>query len=370
MSGLYIHIPFCKSRCLYCGFYSTTRGDTAGRYVDALCGELKLRKCYINEPPHTIYIGGGTPSQLPLPLLRRLFDAIDTSQAEEITMECNPDDITPEFAKAISHLPINRISMGAQTFSDARLRFLCRRHKAADVTCAVTRLRQAGIRNISIDLMYGFPGETIDEWQADIYAALSLEVEHLSAYCLSFEEGTPLHTMLMQGRVKENDEETCRAMYETLTDRLTSAGYEHYEISNFARQGYRSRHNSGYWQSVPYMGIGAAAHSFDINSRQWNVADIDTYIDSIEHNTVPAEREELDIPTRYNDTVMLSLRTCEGIDLDAVRQDFGHSYATLCLRQAAIYIDNGLLEHVANRLRLTRRGLFVSDMIMSDLMDA
>ncbi len=369
MSGLYIHIPFCKSRCIYCGFYSTTREDVATRYVDALCREMELRNDYIAEPPSTIYLGGGTPSRLCSPLLIKLFAAMDTFHAQEITVECNPDDITDNLAQTLKQLRVNRVSMGAQTFNDDRLRFLRRRHNAADVRRAVSVLRAAGIKNISIDLMYGFPGETLTDWLDDIKQALSLTPEHISAYCLSYERGTVLRSMLDQGCVAEADEENCRAMFYTLDDRLSTAGYDHYEISNFALPGYRSMHNSSYWTGAPYIGIGAAAHSFDGNSRQWNIADIDAYMDSVEKGMVPAEREELDDTTHYNDTVMLSLRMSEGIDMARLTSSFGSKRAHSCIRQAQKYIDSGLLELSDHHLRLTHKGLFVSDMVMSDLME-
>lgn len=368
MSGLYIHIPFCKSRCTYCGFYSSTNLSVAARYIDALINEMKLRQDYIPNPPATIYLGGGTPSQLSAEMLQRLFDAIDTNEAEEITIECNPDDVTPEFAQAISSMPVNRVSMGAQTFDNSRLRFLHRRHKAPDVSNAVELLRNAGIENISIDLMYGFPDETIEQWRDDIRMAISIAPEHISAYCLSYEEGTPLYIMREKGKISETDEETCRTMYYELVDRMEAASYEHYEISNFARRGLRSRHNSGYWQGTPYIGIGAAAHSFDTMSRQWNVADINAYMTAIEHDEVPAERETLDIITRYNDTVMLSLRTREGINIAKLERDFGSDLTRFCMKTADKYLSDRLLVHTDGHLRLTRNGLFISDMIMSDLM--
>lgn len=368
MSGLYVHIPFCKSRCSYCGFYSTTLAPLADRYVTALCREIDLRASYFGTSWRTIYIGGGTPSTLTERQLTTLFSHIDCSCADEVTMECNPDDVTPEFANVISRLPINRVSMGAQTFSDERLSFLNRRHTSAEVFAAVERLRQAGIANISVDLMYGFPGETLDEWRSDIDNALRLDVEHLSAYALMYEEGTPLYNMLRKGRVEEVDEELSRAMFYELKDRLHHAGYEHYEISNFARPNRRSRHNSSYWKLTPYMGIGAAAHSYDGTCRQWNVADIKRYIETIERGEVPAERETLDNRTRYNDTVMLSLRTCEGIDLRLLERRHGQALRQYCERMAKPYIDNGLLVSSPTSLRLSREGLFVSDMVMADLM--
>ena len=381
MAGIYIHIPFCRSRCIYCGFYSTTSLELRQRYVDALCREMEIRSQRSEvrgENIETIYLGGGTPSQLTFDQLRQLFIYINkvyplpskpggAEDRPEITIEVNPDDVTVEFAAVLQQLPVNRVSMGIQTFDDQRLRFLRRRHTARQAIEAVSILRAAGIRNISIDLMYGFPGETLADWEADIDAALALNVEHLSAYCLMIEEGTPLHRMLKQ---HTGDEETERQMYEVLIDRLTTADYEHYEISNFARPGFRSRHNSSYWNGTPYIGLGAAAHSYDIRSRSWNVADIRQYIEGMERCERIFEEELLDDDTRYNDIVTVALRTREGIDLNALSE----KYRNYCIKNARRYLDDGLLEltsplsPVTSHLRLTRRGLFVSDMVMSNLM--
>lgn len=367
MAGIYVHIPFCASRCIYCGFYSTTRLELRQRYVDALCSELSLRAQYINNVRvRTIYIGGGTPSQLTAPQLHQLFEHLQpfSSQASEITMECNPDDVSSEFAAVLSHLPVNRVSMGAQSFNDARLQFIRRRHTSSQIVDAVRRLRDAGIGNISIDLMYGFPGESLADWQRDIDAALALNVEHLSAYALMYEEGTPLYRLMESGQVSEVDEELSRQMYYELIDRLTAAGYEHYEISNFARPGFRSQHNSNYWNSTPYLGLGAAAHSYDGESRGWNVADLQTYIETIERGHLPFEQEQLDANTHYNEIVMTALRTCEGLDLSLLTPQ----QREYCLHMAGKYVADGLLINEAGHLRLSRRGLFVSDMVMSDLM--
>ncbi len=373
MAGLYIHIPFCSSRCVYCGFFSTTSLNERQRYVDAVCREMTIRsgKHEIQGTQiDTIYLGGGTPSQLSAHQLNQLFDAIyniyNVSDKAEVTMECNPDDITDVFADMLKQLPVNRVSMGAQTFNNQRLHFLHRRHKAEQVPLAVSRLRQAGIGNISVDLMYGFPEETLAEWHADIDAALALGVEHLSAYALSYEEGTPLYRMLKEGRVEELDEELQRQMYYDLKDRLEQTGYEHYELSNFARRkgSFRSRHNSSYWNHTPYIGLGAGAHSFEGRRRQWNVADLSKYMESIENRMIPANGEELDDDTYYNETVMTALRTREGICLSSLSSH----YYDYCLRQSQKYIANGLLCQDGDFLRLTRQGLFVSDMVMSDLM--
>ncbi len=372
MAGIYIHIPFCKSRCIYCGFYSTTLLDLRKKYINAVCREMELRKNYIREPFSTIYLGGGTPSLLDEAELTKLFlyinNVYDVDRNAEITMECNPDDITPEFTNMLSRLPINRVSMGAQTFADSRLRLLHRRHNSDEVKHAVKLLREAGIKNISIDLMFGFPDESLSQWKEDISAALALNVEHISAYSLMYEEDTPLWKMLDTGKVKEIDEELNLTMFKELVCQLTDAGYEHYEISNFARPGYRSRHNSSYWHQVLYIGLGAAAHSFDLNSRQWNVADLKLYIEEINNGIIPMEREELDNDTTFNDIITTALRTSDGIDLNAMETRLGKRYRNTLISAAGKHIEQGLLEIRHDRLRLTAEGIFISDMVMSDLM--
>ena len=372
MAGIYIHIPFCKSRCIYCGFYSTTLLDLRKKYINAVCREMELRKNYIREPFSTIYLGGGTPSLLDEAELTKLFlyinNVYDVDRNAEITMECNPDDITPEFTNMLSRLPINRVSMGAQTFADSRLRLLHRRHNSDEVKHAVKLLREAGIKNISIDLMFGFPDVSLSEGKEDISAALALNVEHISAYSLMYEEDTPLWKMLDTGKVKEIDEELSLTMFKELVCQLTDAGYEHYEISNFARPGYRSRHNSSYWHQVPYIGLGAAAHSFDLNSRQWNVADLKLYIEEINNGIIPMEREELDNDTTFNDIITTALRTSDGIDLNAMETRLGKRYRNTLISAAGKHLEQGLLEIRHDRLRLTSEGIFISDMVMSDLM--
>lgn len=381
MAGLYIHIPFCASRCIYCGFYSTTAVASQDRYTDALCREMQMQKDYLlkalDATPHmelsTVYLGGGTPSQLSGENLEKLFDTIynkvyqdqlPVSATAEVTIECNPDDITPQFASILSSLPVNRVSMGVQTFSDERLKFLRRRHSAREVDQAIGRLRQAGIGNISIDLMFGFPQETMTDWRIDLQQALSLEVEHISAYSLIYEEGTVLYRLQQEKRVRETDEETSLAMYNLLIDELTAHGFEHYEISNFARPGFRSRHNSSYWQAVSYLGLGASAHSYNGYSRQWNVADIRQYIEAIERGVLPAEIETLDADTRYNDRIATALRTREGIDLSVLEKP----YQTYLKELATPHIRRGHLVLKDGCLALSRSGIFISDSIMADLM--
>ena len=389
MAGIYIHIPFCESRCIYCDFYSTTSLKWKDDYVDALCKEMELRPAIQalgdNYPIETIYLGGGTPSQLSDGHLQQIFTKLKETYGDlfsknmEITMECNPDDVTPDFCKTLGKLPVNRVSMGAQTFSDQRLQFLRRRHNTAEVKEAVSLLRNTGIENISIDLMFGFPKENIEDWKYDILQALQLGVEHISAYSLMYEEGTPLYKMLEQGKIEEIDEELSRNMYDTLVDMLTISGYEHYEISNFAKPGYCSRHNSSYWNETPYIGLGAAAHSYRRASnlsdkmevtRSWNINNIQQYINSIHQAILPSEKENLDLTTRYNDLITTALRTSNGIDLKKTEKEFGKSYLEKLLHEANNKIQRGLMkiDNKNYRLSLTREGIYISDDIMGDFM--
>ena len=378
MTGLYIHIPFCESRCIYCGFYSSLtqnvnkieHGKTIRqRYINAVCKEMSKHKAILN----TIYLGGGTPSQLSPEELNQIFNQINKtflqqpevrpSLPKEITIECNPEDVTPNFVQALSTLPVNRISMGVQTFNDERLKFIHRRHSSNKILEAVRLLRNIGINNISIDLMFGFPKQTQEEWIDDIKKAISLNVEHISAYSLMYEEGTPLYAMLKHHKITQIGEEQYRNMYEELIDRLEIAGYEQYEISNFAKHGFHSLHNSSYWHNVPYIGVGAAAHSYNLRCRRWNYADINKYVNAIEHDNHAYEEEIIDDNTHYNDSILTALRTKEGLNIDG----FDEKYKTYFLTNAAPYIENGNMGKHDNNYFITRKGLYISDAIMTDL---
>lgn len=373
MAGIYLHIPFCKTRCIYCDFYSTTRSEWTDRYVEALCTELTRRKDYLQgEPVHTIYMGGGTPSQLSEKHFRKLFHTLQQvyglEQCHEITLEANPDDLTEEYTAMLKTLPFNRISMGIQTFHEDTLRLLHRRHTGAQAIRAVELCRKAGFQNISIDLIYGLPGENDFRWNQDLQQAIQLQVEHISAYHLTYEEGTPLYDMLHQHSVQEVDEESSLRFFTSLMDTLKDAGYEHYEISNFCKPGFHSRHNTAYWQGIAYLGCGPSAHSFNGSSRQWNKASLSAYMNGIEQNTCIYETEQLDVYTRYNEYVMTGLRTQKGISLKQLHHTFGMQLKDYCLRNADSYLKNGQLEIQNEHLRLTRPGIFISDGIMSDLM--
>lgn len=374
MAGIYVHIPFCKSRCIYCGFYSTTLLEEKSRYVDCVCKELESRTDYLKkETINTIYFGGGTPSQLPLEAIRRILNKIlenySVDSNAEITMEANPDDVKPEFVEKLKETPINRISLGVQTFDDERLKFIHRRHSASQAIDAVNLLKANGYTNISIDLMFGFPGETLADWEKDIARATNLDVQHLSAYSLMYEEGTPLYHLLESGKVEEIDDELSVRMYGLLIDRLSEAGFHQYEISNFAKPDFHSRHNSSYWNNIPYLGIGAGAHSFNGNSRSWNIDNLIKYCEGIEKSENTTEKETLTEKQRYNERIMTRLRTSEGLNLKDFKTEFGEQrFETL--RTAVRDLMNrypGCLEQRFEFIRLTRNGIMISNQIMSDL---
>ncbi len=373
MAGIYLHIPFCKTRCIYCDFYSTTRSEMTDRYVSALCKELELRKSYLdNETVETIYFGGGTPSQLSKENFEKIFETIEReynlAECREITLEANPDDLNPEYIKMLASLPFNRISIGIQTFNEQTLRLLKRRHTAGQAISAVKECRMAGFQNISIDLIYGLPGETPESWKADLEQAISLNVEHISAYHLIYEEGTPLYEMLQKHKVEEVDEDSSVDFFALMIDRLTEAGFQHYEISNFCKPGKHSQHNSSYWTGKKYLGCGPSAHSFNGNTRQWNVSSLDKYIAGIEKEIPNFDIEELDITTRYNDFVITSLRTMWGLSLNRLEEEFGTEFKQYCLENAQTYLKSGKLEIKDNTLFLSKEGVFISDGIMSDLL--
>lgn len=375
MAGIYAHIPFCASRCSYCDFFSTLRLSESGEpYVNALLAEAALRQSELQgEPIRTLYLGGGTPSQLPLPLLSRLItglrERLDLEAVEELTVEANPDDVTPEWCSAVSQLGVNRVSMGVQSFEGPILRLIGRRHTARQAVEAVANLRQAGIDNISIDLIFGLPGQTLESWTATVRQAIDLKPQHISAYGLTYEEGTRLWHQRERGEVTEVPEEQCLEMYRILVDALQSAGYEHYEVSNFALPGYRSCHNSSYWNDTPYLGLGAAAHSYDGRVRRYNPHDLQRYISKITAGETAFEQEELTPWERYDERVMLGLRTSDGVDAERLRQDFGDDAWQHFTGEASKHITAGHLRVTRDhRHVLNRDGIMLSDSIIRDLM--
>lgn len=375
MAGIYVHIPFCASRCSYCDFFSTLELKVAGGpYVEALIAEARLRRHELGgEAVRTLYLGGGTPSQLPLPLLSRLVeglkDVVDLSRVDEFTIEANPDDVTPEWCAALVPLGVNRVSMGIQTFEDDILRAIGRRHTAQQVVQAVENLHDAGIDNISIDLIYGLPGQTLESWTRSVDAALALKPQHVSAYWLTYEPGTRLWQQRERGEVAEVPDEVCTSMYHLLAGRLQEAGFEHYEISNFGLPGYHSRHNSSYWDGTPYLGLGAAAHSYDGAARRSNPPDLRTYIDRITAGEVACEEEEMTLWERYDERVMLALRTSAGLDVEQLRGEFGDELAEHFLNEVQPHLSAGNVRREGpSRYVLTADGILLSDSVVRDVM--
>ena len=372
MAGLYIHIPFCKQRCNYCAFYSSTLYNMREEYVAALTKELLLRKDYAHgKAIETIYFGGGTPSTLGIEQLQRIcstiYSAYPVANSPEVTIECNPDDLTPEFIEALRPLPFNRISMGVQSFNDAQLRRLGRRHTAEGARTAVGNARKAGYTNISIDLMFALPGSTPQQWQEDLDNAIALRPQHLSAYNLMYEEGTPLYRALCNGSITELSEEENLEQFRMLIESMKKAGYRHYEISNFALPGYESRHNSSYWNDTPYIGCGAAAHSYNGTEREWNIADIKEYIKGIESGNRKFEIEHLSEEERYNDTILTRLRTAEGLPLEWMRDKFSEKLNSYMLRTIEKEIALGNLQENNGQVSLTEKGIFISDAVIREL---
>ena len=375
MSGIYIHIPFCKTRCKYCDFFSTTHLEKRSQYVEALLAEMKDRVAIahseasnspqsVQYPISTIYIGGGTPSTLEVEQLRRLGEeairlAGDEAKGErrEITLEANPGDITLEKATAWRAIGINRLSMGIQSFNDDLLRLIGRRHTAEQAREAVAIAQAAGFDNISIDLMYALPSQTMEQWQRDVAEALQLGVQHISTYGLIYEEGTVLTALLERGHITPVDEDTEIQMYDYLVEQLTANGFEHYEVSNFALPNRRSKHNSNYWNDTPYIGLGAGAHSYDGTVRSWNISDVDAYIEQAMAHHLQPEQEILTEEQRHTERVMLGLRTNQGI-----------SSCEIDLSKAMPYIEQGLLTQKGERIMATTKGYHILNRIIEDLL--
>lgn len=372
MAGIYIHIPFCKQRCNYCAFYSSTLYNIKEEYTNAVCQELRMRKEYTgNDTIATIYFGGGTPSTLSAEQLHKICDTIystyNIAETPEVTIECNPDDLTPQFLEQLRRLPFNRISMGVQSFNDTQLKRLGRRHTAEGARQAVANARAAGYSNISIDLMFALPGSTAEDWQHDLESAIKLKPEHLSAYNLMYEEGTPLYRALQRGDFEELSEDENVTQFRMLITAMKNAGYRHYEISNFALPGRESRHNSSYWNDTPYIGCGAAAHSYNGTSREWNIADIKAYIEGINSGKRNFEIEHLTEEEHYNDTILTRLRAAEGLPLKWMKEKFSKKLNTYMLRAAEKEVALGNLKVEGENLSLTEKGIFISDAVIREL---
>lgn len=371
MAGIYIHVPYCKMRCTYCDFYSQTDESSIQNFTDAVCEEIRMRKHEITEHVDTIYFGGGTPSCLPIESFKEIFEQIflhfNVNPNAEITLEANPDDLSQKYIQELRTLSFNRISIGIQSFDDKALKFLNRRHSAQQAVDVVKKCKQQGFENISIDLMYGLPNQTIEQWQETLSTAMSLDIQHISAYHLIYEENTAMYKLLSAGKIRAVNEETSNKMFEMLIETLTENGFEHYEISSFAKKGFHSQHNTSYWQNKHYLGLGPSAHSFDGKKRSWNVSDLSDYLKGISQNKRLYESEILSETDKYNEFIMTGLRTSFGVNVSDVASKFGNDKYNYCIQNAQKYIDCGWLQLVNGTLKLTRAGIFVSDAVMSEL---
>lgn len=369
MAGIYFHIPFCKRICDYCDFYKSADLRRLGAVTEAMHRELDARRDYLRgEPLRTRYFGGGTPSLCPPELLGSLLEhtarLFDCSQVEETTLEANPDDLTPEYLAALRRLGIDRLSIGVQSFDDDCLRLLNRRHSTARAIEALRDARREGFDNLTIDLIFGIPGFGGDSLRRTLDTALETGVEHISAYHLTIESNTAFGRRMAQGRFAPVEEAVSEEEFLEVHDRLTAAGYEHYEVSNFARPGFRARHNAAYWHGVRYLGIGPAAHSFDGGERHWNPSSVERYIEG-----AAAENETLTERDRYNEYVMTRLRTVEGIDLREVAGRFGTERAARIPEAVRPWVERGTVVIRGERVSVPPRRMLLSDAVIETLFE-
>jgi oxygen-independent coproporphyrinogen III oxidase len=372
MAGIYLHIPYCKQACLYCNFHFSTSQKTRNDFVPALLKEIDLQKDYLGgEPVETIYFGGGTPSLLAKEeiqaIIEKLFYSFPVDKKAEITLEANPDDIGPGPLKGWKRAGINRLSIGVQSFFGEDLKWMNRAHTASQARDSIGQARDEGFENLSIDLIFGTPELDDGRWEENISSALALQIPHLSCYALTVEPKTLLYRMVEQKKIAVPDTGRQARQFEWMMERLQGAGYEHYEISNFALPGKRSLHNSGYWQGKKYLGLGPSAHSYNGSSRQWNLAANGPYIDSLNRSRVPFEMEWLSPTQNINEYIMLSLRTSAGIDLGRVSALFGKAVSLTLQESAGRFISDSRMERVNERLVLTKKGKFFADGIAATL---
>jgi oxygen-independent coproporphyrinogen-3 oxidase len=371
MAGVYIHIPFCKKACHYCNFHFSTSLGLQQSFITALLQEIDLRKSYIFEPVSTIYFGGGTPSILPsyqiAAVLTRLSQAFMIEPGTEITLEANPDDITAEKLQQWKEIGINRLSIGIQSFFEEDLAWMNRAHNSEQAINCIYLAQAAGFFNLTIDLIYGTPTLTDDRWKENVDTAIALQIPHLSCYALTVEPATALEKMIRQKRLANVDADKQARHFEQLMEWMKESGYDHYEISNFAKPGFRSKHNSSYWQGKQYIGLGPSAHSFNGHSRQWNISNNALYIQSLAQGTIPAEEEILSTEQQLNEYIMTSLRTMEGISLKKLLADFGKDKYETVLKTANAHLKYQHLTLEDDFLKTTSTGKLLADGIAADL---
>ncbi len=372
MGGIYIHIPFCKTKCHYCDFYKSTDFGAKTDFLLALKEEIDWRKEELDgESIASIYFGGGTPSVLKIEEIIEILNLLEAGyQLEddiEITLEANPDDLTDSFLAGLKTTSINRLSIGTQSFNDHDLKSMNRRHNSRQALDSIQAAQQSGIQNISIDLIYGLPNQTLADWEANVEQAIALDVQHISAYHLTYHEGTVFYDYLKSGKIRELPDELSLDQFKLLLTQLKSAGFEQYEISNFARNELYSRHNKGYWERKKYLGFGPSAHSFDHKTRRWNVSSLRKYLQAIDAKMSFWEAEILSEQDQYNDYMITSLRTKWGISGSYLKEDFDLKFYQFFQKQAEKYLASKHLRYESDIYRLSTEGLFISDKIMEEL---
>jgi oxygen-independent coproporphyrinogen-3 oxidase len=373
MAGIYLHIPFCKKACHYCDFHFSTSLSYRGEMITAMLQELSLRRTYLGGGRiETIYFGGGTPSLLDGGLIDRIIGHIaqhyEIAADAEITLEANPDDLNMEKVSAIRSTPVNRFSIGIQSFFEEDLRWMNRAHTAAEAESSVKRVQDAGFENITADLIYGYPLLTDEKWRHSVFHLAAMQVPHLSAYAMTVEPRTALASFIRKGKEQVMDEKQSADQQLQLIEYTGKFGYEQYELSNFALPGWYSRHNTNYWNGVHYLGIGPSAHSFDGWSRQWNVANNSQYMASIARGEIPSEREELSTAANYNEYLMTGLRTSRGIDRRTIESRFGSDFLAALEKGIDGFIAKSWVEQTGDQYRLTHEGKLFADGIASELM--
>jgi len=385
MAGIYIHIPFCKQACHYCDFHFSTSLKNKDSFLKALKKEIVLQKAYLSPSDHpqilsgwkgekevkSVYFGGGTPSLLSQIDLMDIFETLnkhfEISPDAEITLEANPDDLTSKKIKELSDTPVNRLSIGIQSFFDEDLKLMNRAHNPQEALYAVKASQDKGFENITIDLIYGIPMLTNEKWKHNLHTAFDLEVKHISSYCLTVESKTALAHLVKQGKIKNVDEQQSADQFEIMLDEMRKNNFIQYEISNFCKSNFFSLHNSNYWLKEHYLGLGPSAHSYNGSSRQWNISNNALYIQSIEKNKLPFEEEILTVSQHYNEYVLTTLRTMWGTDLEYIEERFGKDYLHYCNNEAEKYILSKEIKMEANKLFLTDKGKLFADKIASNL---
>jgi oxygen-independent coproporphyrinogen III oxidase len=397
MAGIYIHIPYCRQKCSYCNFFSVVSRKSVPEMIAAICREMELRAskdqkqpgaikvedqpafrqiidnelASTKQPIETLYLGGGTPSLLEKHLLEKLFNTVfhnfDIAKDAEITLEANPDDITVENLDFWREIGINRLSIGIQSFRDDDLEYLNRVHSAEKALGCIHLARQHGFPDLTIDLIYGVPTLSNQQWIENLEVFAGLSIPHLSAYALTVEPRTPLSNLIEKGKVKPVDEKQASEQFEILMQFMHKHNYLHYEISNFCLPGHFARHNLSYWKGTTYLGFGPSAHSFNGSARQWNVSSVNEYLAAIKNDVIPAEHEELSLTNRYNEYVMTGLRTMWGCDTGEISNQFGLEYERYFIEQSMKWIDQSFMERSGNQFILTNQGKLLADGIASDL---